>query len=135
MPSAIHSVPLEQIVMQKRFTVSISEVNAPTAAAAQSPDLPRGNHLRVTDGRTGRSYTFPIQHNAINAGLFKQVKSPDNKDFEADQNGSGLRLYDPGYGNTAVSESKITYMYVSYARWSYLTSRLTRDNTETATRA
>ena len=66
--------------------------------------------LSVVDNRTGESYTIPIAHNAINASAFKQIKSPENEDYYADQNQAGLRIYDPGYSNTAVSESKVCYI-------------------------
>lgn len=67
--------------------------------------------LRVLDNRTGYSYTIPIHHNSINASDFTQVKCPPNG-YHADQNDQGIRIYDPGYSNTAVSESEITYMLV-----------------------
>lgn len=69
------------------------------------------NSLHVLDNRTGDFYTIPIQHNSINASDFTQIKSPQNG-YHADQNDQGIRIYDPGYSNTAVSESKITYMLV-----------------------
>lgn len=67
--------------------------------------------LHVLDNRTGDFFTIPIHHNSINASDFMQIKSPQNG-YHADQNEQGIRIYDPGYSNTAVSESKITYMSV-----------------------
>lgn len=69
--------------------------------------------LHVLDNRTGNFYTIPIHHNSINASDFTQITSPENG-YHADQNDQGIRIYDPGYSNTAVSESKITYMLVSW---------------------
>ncbi|EOD45286.1 Citrate synthase protein [Neofusicoccum parvum] len=66
--------------------------------------------LTVTDNRTGSTFTFPITHNAVNASNFKQIKAPEDPDNIADQNEQGLRVFDPGFGNTCVSESKITFI-------------------------
>lgn len=69
------------------------------------------NSLHVHDNRTGEFYIIPIHHNSINASDFMKIKSQKNG-YHADQNDQGIRIYDPGYSNTAVSESKITYMLV-----------------------
>lgn len=61
------------------------------------------NSLSITDNRTGKSYQFPISHNAIQALHFKQITAPD-----AD---AGLLVFDPGLRNTAVVESKVAYLY------------------------
>ncbi|KAL9614496.1 MAG: hypothetical protein Q9167_001024 [Letrouitia subvulpina] len=37
------------------------------------------------------------------------MKAPQNVDVPCDQTEYGIRVYDPGFGNTAVSESTITY--------------------------
>lgn len=109
MPSVVESSPATQPTEKK---VVVGNGVDTTAEADASANLPRDDNLHVTDGRTGQSYTFPIKRNAVNAGLFKQIKSPENKEYQADQNELGLRIYDPGYGNTAVSESDVTYMFV-----------------------
>ena len=67
------------------------------------------NSLSVTDNRTGGSYHIAIDRNSINATDFKQMKAPQNPEAPCDQTEYGIRVYDPGFGNTAVSESKITY--------------------------
>ena len=68
------------------------------------------NTLHVIDDRTGKDYVLPIIHNAINASEFKQIKAPENTLFYADQTENGIRIYDPGFANTAVSTSNITYV-------------------------
>jgi citrate synthase len=69
------------------------------------------NTLSVTDNRTGGSYTIPITRNAIDASEFRQIKTPyGGPDTEADQPEHGLRVFDPGFGNTCVSESRITFV-------------------------
>lgn len=68
------------------------------------------NRLHVIDDRTGKYYVLPIIHNAINASEFKQIKAPENIHFHADQTENGIRIYDPGFTNTAVCTSNITYV-------------------------
>ena len=67
-------------------------------------------YLHIVDERTGKSYRLPISHNAVKAGDFQQIKAPEDEDSYADQNGQGVRIFDPGFSNTAVSTSSITFM-------------------------
>ena len=67
------------------------------------------NSLSITDNRTGRRYVIPVAHNAVEATQFKQIKVSGYGSYPADQE-DGLRLFDPGFHNTAVMESKVTYM-------------------------
>lgn len=64
--------------------------------------------LTVVDNRTGKAYEVPIQHNSILATDIKKIKA--NGDREEDETEQGLRVYDPGYMNTAVIQSRITYI-------------------------
>ena len=73
------------------------------------------NTLQITDNRTGNEYILSINRNSINAMDFKQMKAPRDVDSPCDQTEHGIRVYDPGFGNTAVSESSITYKSVSLA--------------------
>lgn len=66
--------------------------------------------LHVVDSRTGQYYPIPIVRNAISASAFKQVKAPDDPAHPEDQADQGIRVFDPGFSNTAVSESQITFM-------------------------
>jgi len=58
--------------------------------------------LKVTDGRTGRSYEIPIVDGTVRAMDFRQIKADDD-DF-------GLMVYDPASTNTASCRSAITYI-------------------------
>ncbi len=58
--------------------------------------------LTVTDNRTGKSYELPIEHGAVRATAFRQVKTSDDD--------PGLVCYDPAYMNTAACTSAITYI-------------------------
>lgn len=68
--------------------------------------------LTVIDNRTGKSYELPIQHNAVLATDIKKIKADETQagDRAEDETNQGLRVYDPAYMNTAVVQSKITYI-------------------------
>ncbi|KAG6005149.1 hypothetical protein E4U21_000403 [Claviceps maximensis] len=67
--------------------------------------------LTVTDNRTGKTYDLPIKNNAVLATDIKKIKAQSpHEDRPEDETGQGLRVYDPAYMNTAVVESKITYI-------------------------
>lgn len=67
--------------------------------------------LSVVDNRTGKAYEIPIKHNAILATDFKKIAaSPQPNDRAEDETTQGLRVFDPAYMNTAVVESKISYI-------------------------
>jgi citrate synthase len=66
--------------------------------------------LTVTDNRTGSKYTIPIIHNAVPAVGFRQICVNRNGKTLEQQYEDGLRVVDPGYRNTAVKLSGITYM-------------------------
>lgn len=66
--------------------------------------------LSVVDNRTGRSYNIPITQNSIQATDFHNIKSPRNAENPVEQNNAGIRIFDPGFQNTACMESKITYV-------------------------
>ncbi|KAI5069196.1 hypothetical protein GOP47_0015497 [Adiantum capillus-veneris] len=60
------------------------------------------NSLTITDNRTGKQYQLPIsQDHTVKASDFKQIKAEDS---------SGLKLYDPGYLNTAPVRSSVYYI-------------------------
>src|SRR6202140_3296538 len=60
------------------------------------------NTLTITDNRTGKNYTVPIENGTIRAMDLRQIKTgPD--DF-------GLMTYDPAFMNTASCRSSITYI-------------------------
>jgi len=65
--------------------------------------------LTITDNRTGKTYELPIRYGTypeygatINAQELRQIKASD-EDF-------GLLTYDPGYTNTCVTNSAITFI-------------------------
>ena len=60
------------------------------------------NTLTITDNRTGKQYTLPIEHGTIRAMDLRQIKTADD-DF-------GLMTYDPAFMNTASCKSRITFI-------------------------
>ncbi|MFH1262918.1 MAG: citrate synthase [Pseudomonadota bacterium] len=60
------------------------------------------NTLTITDNRTGKTYSVPIENETIKTIDLRQIKTkPD--DF-------GLMGYDPAFMNTASTKSRITYI-------------------------
>ncbi|KAK7926511.1 citrate synthase [Apiospora marii] len=72
--------------------------------------LDLGDVLHVIDSRTGQYHAIRIDQNSINASDLKALKAPKDAENPEYQNEQGLRVYDPGYSNTLVSESRITYI-------------------------
>src|SRR6266550_2578536 len=58
--------------------------------------------LTITDDRTGKSYTLPIENGTVRAMDLRQIKT-DADDF-------GLMTYDPALMNTASTRSAITFI-------------------------
>ena len=58
--------------------------------------------LTITDDRTGKSYTLPIENGTVRAMDLRQIKT-DEDDF-------GLMTYDPALMNTASTKSAITFI-------------------------
>ncbi len=58
--------------------------------------------LTITDNRTGKNYTVPVENGTIRAMDLRQIKT-DAEDF-------GLMTYDPAFMNTASCKSAITYI-------------------------
>jgi len=60
------------------------------------------NSLTITDNRTNKTYTVPVENGTIRAMDLRQIKT-DPEDF-------GLMTYDPAFMNTASCRSSITYI-------------------------
>src|ERR1700693_5530427 len=58
--------------------------------------------LTITDNRTGKAYTLPIENGTVRAMDLRQIKT-DADDF-------GLMTYDPALMNTASTKSAITFI-------------------------
>src|SRR5260221_8023300 len=60
------------------------------------------NTITITDNRTNKTYTVPIENGTIRAMDLRQIKTGAD-DF-------GLMTYDPAFMNTASCRSAITYI-------------------------
>jgi citrate synthase len=60
------------------------------------------NTLTITDNRTDRTYTLPIEDGTVRSMDFRQIRTGD-EDF-------GIMMYDPAFMNTASCRSNITYL-------------------------
>jgi len=74
---------------------------APSVAADESPCASRET-LSITDNRTGKQYELPIKNGTIRALDLRQIKT-DGSDF-------GLMSYDPAFNNTALCNSRVTFI-------------------------
>ncbi|ETS77643.1 hypothetical protein PFICI_09705 [Pestalotiopsis fici W106-1] len=86
----------------------ISQTNGANGTNGAKAQL--GDVLHIIDSRTGQYHAINIHQNAINASDLKVLKAPKDANHPEYQNDQGIRVYDPGYSNTLVSESKITYI-------------------------
>ncbi|KAK4056342.1 hypothetical protein OIO90_002786 [Microbotryomycetes sp. JL221] len=78
---------------------------------AGKAEPPSKNSLTVTDNRTGKTINVPIKNNSIPATAFKKLnKSQEIGESNQDDVETGIRVFDPGFMNTAVIESTITYI-------------------------
>ena len=84
---------------------SPAKTTASAAAASTQRPSPGGGpgSLTVVDNRTKKKYQIPIQPGGyVAATAFRAIT--------AGGDGAGLRLFDPGYMNTAPCKSKISYI-------------------------
>ncbi|RKO84369.1 citrate synthase-like protein, partial [Blyttiomyces helicus] len=73
--------------------------------------VPDRNYLTVTDPRSGKTITVPIntKTNTINASLFAQLKIvPTTPPPIASEDRVPVRLFDPGFKNTTVCRSAVS---------------------------
>ncbi|KAN0065772.1 hypothetical protein ACQY0O_000902 [Thecaphora frezii] len=81
---------------------------------AATKNTPRQS-LTVIDNRTNQTYEIPITRNSVAATDFKKIKASPRTTFglddrPEDETEQGLRVFDPAYMNTAVVQSRITYI-------------------------
>src|ERR1700753_291059 len=68
----------------------------------QGQEKENKNSLSITDNRTNKTYTVPVENGTIRAMDLRQIKTGSD-DF-------GLMTYDPAFMNTASCRSAITYI-------------------------
>nr|XP_016455679.1 PREDICTED: citrate synthase, glyoxysomal-like [Nicotiana tabacum]XP_016470517.1 PREDICTED: citrate synthase, glyoxysomal-like [Nicotiana tabacum] len=78
-----------------------TSVVSATSVVAPPPNLKGA--LTIIDERTGKRYPVQVSEEGT-------IKATDLKKITAGQNDKGLKLYDPGYLNTAPVRSSICYI-------------------------
>ncbi|KAG0590595.1 hypothetical protein KC19_1G112800 [Ceratodon purpureus] len=90
--------------LESGSSISSRSLEAVTTSAEIAPKFSGGaGTLTVVDNRTGKKYEFDISEGGT-------VKATDFKKIVAGGDGNGLRLFDPGYLNTAPVRSNISYI-------------------------
>ncbi|XP_074286167.1 citrate synthase, glyoxysomal-like [Silene latifolia] len=87
-------------------SLTFSQIVEHNCLSSQSLVLPPSNlkgSLTIIDERTGIKYQFPVSEEGT-------IKATDFKKITTGKNDKGLKLYDPGYLNTAPVRSKICYI-------------------------
>lgn len=95
--------------MKKRLSSVLPEYLPESLGGLPAPPTPSG-FLNITDSRTGNRYEIPIRRNAVEATQFKQIRARADSKAKTDKVEGGLRVLDPGYQNTAVASSEITFV-------------------------
>ena len=65
--------------------------------------------LTIIDHRTGRQYEIPISYNSVQALDFQAIRAGNDSSLSSQTDG-GLRVLDPGFRNTAVMKSQVTFV-------------------------
>ncbi|CAG8540627.1 4820_t:CDS:2, partial [Diversispora eburnea] len=87
------------------------KISSQSTAVVVLPRSTNTESLTILDNRTNKIYEVPITNNTIPAIKFKEISAnggPGSR--EEDESNKGLRVYDPAFQNTAVCQSKITYI-------------------------
>lgn len=91
-------------------TQDLLETSDSRMAYTKSQPVPA--ELAIKDSRTQREYRIPITNNAVRAMDFKAITAP--RPGPGEETEQGIRILDPGFGNTAPMDSEITLVYVSF---------------------
>lgn len=65
--------------------------------------------LRVHDTRTSQNYTIRVTEDSVRGSDLAQIKGPVDGESSALPHGNGLKVFDPGFENTAIIRSSITF--------------------------
>ncbi len=75
----------------------------PAATATTADAVRKGREtLTVIDNRTGKQYELPITHDTIRALDLRKIKVQENE--------FGMMSYDPAFNNTALCQSRVTFI-------------------------
>ncbi|XP_073280860.1 citrate synthase, glyoxysomal-like [Primulina huaijiensis] len=87
----------------KAGTVSTGILESSTCSAAVEPPVDVRGSLEIIDQRTGKRYQVQVSEEGT-------LKATDLKKITTFNNDKGIKLYDPGYLNTAPVRSSISYI-------------------------
>ena len=91
------------------FSLLLTIFSRPTKTI-QAGEKGSNDKLTVVDKRTNKTYDIPIVNNAVRAIDFRYICTLGITATALERYNAGLRVFDPGYQNTAVVESEITHM-------------------------
>jgi citrate synthase len=77
--------------------------------------------LEIHDTRTLKNYSIPVTDNVILGSALADITATPDGVAEKPNKQDRLRILDPGYANTAVMESNVTYWYVCLVTLKYHT--------------
>ncbi|KAL2496685.1 Citrate synthase 2 [Forsythia ovata] len=83
--------------------VSMGILEPSSCSAAVAPPPKVGGSLTIVDDRTGKQYQVQVSEEGT-------IKATDLKTITTEKNDKGIKLYDPGYLNTAPVRSSICYI-------------------------
>ncbi len=65
--------------------------------------------LHVRDTRTPQTYVIQVVNNSVSGSDLAKIRGPSNVDDPREATEQQLRVFDPGYANTEVMRSRITF--------------------------
>ena len=68
--------------------------------------------LHVRDDRTSLEYTIKVEENAVRGSDLAKIRGPRPGGDPQDPPNERLRVFDPGYENTAIMPSSVTFALV-----------------------
>ncbi|KAJ1658785.1 hypothetical protein IWQ61_002030 [Dispira simplex] len=106
-PTPSHAVAVSSETMASVLSAQPEATQGQTTKIAVVPSSDNSQTLTVVDNRTNKIYQIPIENGTVKANDFAKIQDTNG---QGNAVGPGLRLYDPGFQNTAVARSKITYI-------------------------
>ena len=103
-----------RLLLGKLFQFSQGSQGVFSLRQSQSKESSSGQ-LTVIDSRTSRRYQIPIANNAVQAVDIGRIFIGDEFNYSERVN-NALKVLDPGFSNTAVMTSSVTFVYVSAPR-------------------
>lgn len=97
-----------RLILARLLKLLRSNVSSLSQLSASRKEKGSGE-LTVIDSRTDRQYHIPINNNAVQATDIGAIFVGGEYDI-AQRMSNGLKILDPGFSNTAVMKSRITFV-------------------------